>query len=137
MNQTDLAVKELQQALVMNAKLVPVRRALASIYASRGQVEQAMEQWKEALALDPNDFPTLVSYGLFLLKQQPGPEAAAYLRKAYQLDPEVPEVVDGYARALYLNGNISEARRIVRKGGDYYKTNPFFEQRRAAMLSGN
>ncbi len=137
MNQTDLAVKELQQALVMNAKLVPMRRAQASIYASRGQVEQAMEQWKEALALDPNDIPTLVSYGVFLLKQQPGTEAAAYLQKAYRLDPEEPEVVDGYARALYLNGNISEARRIVRKGGDYYKTNPFFEQRRAAMLSGN
>lgn len=137
MNQTDLAVKELQQALVMNAKLVPVRRALALIYASLGQVEQAMEQWKEALALDPNDIPTLVSYGVFLLNQQAGIEAAAYLQKAYQLDPEEPDVVDGYARALYLNGNISEARRIVRKGGDYYKTNPFLEQRRAAMLSGN
>jgi len=137
MNQTDLAIKELQQALVINAKLVPVRRILASIYASRGEVEQAMEQWKEALTLDPNDIPTIVSYGIFLLNQQPGTEAAAYLLKAYQLDPEDPEVIDGYARALYLNGYISEARRIVLKGGDYYKTNPFFEQRRAAMLNGN
>jgi len=122
---------------VINAKLVPVRRVLASIYASRGQVEQAMEQWKDALALDPNDIPTLVSYGVFLLQRQPSTEAGAYLQKAYQLDPEEPEVVDGYARALYLTGNIALARRIVRKGGDYYKKNPLFEQRRSAILSGN
>ncbi len=137
MNETDLAVKELEKALAMNAKLIPVRRILASIYASRGQVEQAMTQWKEALALDPGDVPTLIGYGIFLLKQQPGNEAAEYLGKAYHLDPEEPEVIDGYARALYLSGNISDARRIVRKGGDYYKGNPNFEQRRAAILSGH
>jgi spermidine synthase len=137
MNKTDLAVKELEQALAMNAKVVPVRRILASIYASRGQVEQAMVQWKEALALDRNDIPTLVGYGTFLLNQRPADEALDYLRKAYQLDPEDPDVIDGYARVEYLSGNISAARRIVRKGGDYYKSNPNFEQRRTAILSGN
>jgi spermidine synthase len=137
MNKTDLAVKELEQALEMNDKLVPVRRILASIYASRGQVEQAMEQWKEALALDGNDIPTLVGYGTFLLNQRPAAEAVDYLRKAYQRDSEDPDVIDGYARVEYLIGNISKARRIVRKGGDYYKSNPLFEQRRTAILSGN
>ncbi|HSQ78178.1 MAG TPA: fused MFS/spermidine synthase, partial [Nitrospirota bacterium] len=75
MNQADLAIKELQVTLAMNPRLVPARRMLASIYASRGQVEKSSEQWKEALALDPNDVPTLVGYGVFLAWQRSGAEA--------------------------------------------------------------
>jgi tetratricopeptide (TPR) repeat protein len=137
MNQTDLAVDELQRALALNPRVVSVRRDLASIYALRGQVEKAMEQWKDALALDPNDIPTLVGYGIFLARQGSSTEAIQYLRKAYQLDSEDPEVIDGYARVQYLSGNIPEARRIVLKGGHYYKGNPFFEERRSAILGGN
>jgi Flp pilus assembly protein TadD len=137
MNQTDLAVKELQQALALNPRLVPARRLLASIYESRGQVEKAREQWQETLALDPSDVPTLVGYGIFLAEQRPGSEAIEYVRKAYQLDPEDPDVIDGYARVEYLNGNRSEARRIVLKGGHYYEGNPFFEKLRAIILGTN
>jgi spermidine synthase len=136
MNQTDLAVDELQRALALNPRVVSVRRDLASLYASRGQVEKAMEQWKDALALDPNDVPTLVGYGIFLVGQGSSTEAIEYIRKAYQLDSEDPEVIDGYARVQYLSGNIPEARRIVLKGGNYYKGHPTFEERRAAILGG-
>ena len=137
MNQTDLAVKELQEALAMNPRLVPARRTLASIYASRGQIEKAGEQWKQALALDPNDVPTLVGYGVFLAGQQPSAEAIEYVRKAYRLDTEDPDVIDAYARVEYLSGNRSEARHIVLKGGRYYEGNAFFEQLRAAILGAN
>ncbi len=136
MNQTELAVKELREALTMNPRLIPARRMLASIYASRGQIEKAGEQWKEALALDPNDVPTLVGYGVFLAGQRPI-EALEYVQKAYQRDTEDPDVIDGYARVEYLSGNRSEARRIVLKGGRYYEGNPFFEQFRALVLGGN
>jgi spermidine synthase len=137
MNQADLAVRELRQALALDPGVVPARRMLAGIYASLGQVEKSREQWKEALALDPNDVPTLVGYGIFLAEQGPGAEAIAYARKAYHLDPGDPDVIDGYARVAYLNGKLSKARCIIRKGGDYYKGNPFFEQLRAAILGAN
>lgn len=136
-NQADLAVKELQEALTRNPRLVPALRMLASIYASRGQIEKAREQWKQALALDPNDVPTLVGYGVFLAEQRPSAEAIEYVRKAYQLDSEDPDVIDGYARVEYLSGNRAEARHIVLKGGRYYEGNSFFEQLRAAILGAN
>ncbi|HEX9020336.1 MAG TPA: fused MFS/spermidine synthase [Nitrospirota bacterium] len=137
MNRTDRAIKELEQALALNGRLVPVRRLLAEIYASRGQAGKAMERWKEALALDPNDVSTLVDYGVFLAEQQPGAEALDYARRAYRLAPQDPDAIDAYARVLYLLGNISRARCIVRKGGGYYESNPAFEKLRAAILSGN
>jgi Tfp pilus assembly protein PilF len=137
MNQTDLAVKELQQALALRPGLVPARRLLASIYESHGQVEKAREQWQEALALDPKDVPTLVGYGIFLAEQRPGAEAVEYVQKAYQLDPDDPDVIDGYARVEYLSGNNAEAQRIVLKGGHYYEGNPFFEKLRAIILGTN
>jgi tetratricopeptide (TPR) repeat protein len=135
MNQMDLAVTELQSALTRNSKLAPPRRLLASIYASRGKVEQALEQWKEALALDPDDVPTLVGYGMYLSNVRSASEALEYVRKAYRLDPGDPNVIDAYARVEYLNGDIKEAKRIVLRGGNYYKGNPYFESLRAEILS--
>ncbi len=135
--QSDAAVKELQHALKLNPRLVPTRRVLASIYASRGETENAMKLWKEALALDPDNVPTLVSYGLFLVDRQHPDEGIGFLQKAYGLDSEDPDVIDGYARAEYLGGHFQEAKRIVERGGSYYKSNPYFEQLRTAIMSGN
>ncbi len=135
-NRTDLAVKELQRALAMNARIVPAHRFLAEIYESQGQVAKALEQWDAALALDPNSVPTLLEYGIYLAKLRPGTDALGYARKAYRLDPDDPDVIDGYARVAYLEGNIEEARRIVQKGGDYFKGRPAYEKLRDAVLGG-
>ncbi len=138
MNQGDRAAQEFEQSIVLNAKLVPARRFLASIYAARGQTEEAAEQWKAALAFDPNNVPTLVDYGLFLIEQKLSTgtidEGIEYVHKAYELDSDDPEVIDGYARAAYLSGNLREAKRIVLKGGNYYKGNPYFENLRTIIL---
>ncbi len=136
-NQSDLAMTELQRALAMNTKLIPPRRILASIYASRGQSEQAIAQWKTALALDPNNVPTLVGYGIYLADLRSSSDALDYVRKAYRLDSEDPEVINAYAIVTYATGNISEARHIVLKGGNYYHGNRDFEKIRAAILSGS
>ena len=133
-NQTDLAVKELQQALMLNPGSVPVKRALASIYASQGQTEKALELWKEAFAIDPNDIPTLVGYGVFLSELQVNDEALKHLKKAYRLDPEDPEVIDSYAQALYQGCESSKAKSVVTKGNRYYESNPLFAKRRELIL---
>jgi spermidine synthase len=134
MNQTDLAVQELHQALALNPASVPVRRALASIYESRGETGKASEQWKDAYALDPNDIPTLVGYGAFLAEQRFYDKAIEYLRKAYLMDHEDADVIDGYAMVLYLGCESSEAKRIIHKSGRYYEGNPLFERHRALIL---
>lgn len=81
--------------------------------------------------------PTLVGYGLFLGERSRSAEAIEYVHKAYELDSEDPDVIDGYARVEYLSGNLENAKRIVNKGGNYYKANPYFEQMRAIILGSN
>ncbi len=137
MNRADLAAREFEQSIALNAKLVPARRFLAWIYAAREQSDEAIQLWKEALALDPDNVPTLVSYGLFLVDRQRLDEGIGYLHKAYELDSDDPDVIDGFARAEYLSGHLQEAKRIVERGGSYYKGNPSFEQLRTAIMSGN
>ncbi len=135
--QTDLAVREFEKTLTLNPQHAGARQKLASIYASRGQVEKAVDQWKACLALDPDNVVSLVEYGIFLAEQRPNTESIEYLQKAYRLDPHDPNVIDGYARVEYLNGNESEARGIVLKGGRYYKGNPDFEKLRQLILGAN
>ena len=120
----------------MNAKSVTARRFLGQLYASQGQVTEALEQWKEALALDPDNIPTLIGYGVYLANLRPGTDALEFVRKAYELDPDDPDAIDAYARVAYLEGHLGEARKIIQKGGDYFKGNPSFEKHRAMVLSG-
>jgi spermidine synthase len=106
MNQTDPAIFELEKALALNPRAVLVRRALASVYASRGQIEKAVKQWKDALAIDQNDVPTLLNYGSFLAEQRFDlKEAMGYLQRAYQLAPENPVVVQECDRIKQLGGD--------------------------------
>jgi len=135
-SQIDLAIKETRRALELNAKSVTARRFLAQLYASQGQVTEALEQWKEALALDPNNIPTLIGYGVYLASLRPGTEALEFVRKAYGLDPDDPDVIDAYARVAYLEGHLGDARKIIQKGGDYFKGNPSFEKHREMVLNG-
>ncbi len=135
MKETGLAVGELQRALTLNPGLVAARRDLGLIHASQGDVGKAMVEWKEALAAEPNDVKTLVFYGLSLAEGGFRSEAVSLLRRAYQLAPENPEVIDGYARGVYLSGDVTAARRIVLKGGRYFESNPAFEEFRARLLA--
>ncbi len=103
MNQTDAALAELEKALELNPGSVLVRRALASVYASRGQVEKAVRQWRDALAIDQNDVPTLLNYGAYLAEQRFYlDEAMGYLQRAFQLAPGNPVVVEECSRIRQL-----------------------------------
>lgn len=135
--QMELAEGELERAVSLNPQFVPARRGLAEIYAALGENEKAKEQWKEALAMDPDNVSTLEGYGIYLAQQRSGAKAVQLLGKAYKLDSEDPGIIDGYARAMYMLGDITDAKRIVKKGGDYYKANPLFDQLRAAILGAN
>jgi spermidine synthase len=134
MKRPDEAVKEVLHSIALDPGLVPARRFLASIYASLGKIKESTDQWKTALALDPGSVPTLAGYGIFLAETRPGPEAIDLARRAYQLDPEDADIIDTYARVLYLCGDPAEARRIVLRGGDYYKNDRGFEQMRKIIL---
>jgi spermidine synthase len=94
LNDTQEGVKELQQAVALNPGLVPALRNLGEIYASKGDVYKAVELWKRALSIDPNDVVTLVYYGRYL-EQSDNAEGEIYLERARRLAPNDFEKVNG------------------------------------------
>jgi spermidine synthase len=135
MKETDSAVGELQRALTLNPALVPARRELGLIYASRGRIGEAMAEWKKVLSVDPYDVKTLVFYGISLAAEGFRSGSVSLLKRAYQLAPKNPEVIDGYARGMYLAGDVATAKRIVLKGGRYYEGHPAFKEFRERLLA--
>ena len=86
LNDTGQGVKELQQALALNPRLVPAMRKLGEIYASKGDVYKAVALWKKALEIDPDDLETLVYYGGYL-EQSGNAKGGIYLERARRLAP--------------------------------------------------
>ena len=86
LNDTQQGVKELQQAVALNPRLVPAMRQLGEIYASKGDVYKATELWKKALEINPDDLVTLVYYGRYL-EQSGDVKGGIYLERARRLAP--------------------------------------------------
>jgi spermidine synthase len=94
--------RELEQALTLNPLLVSALRNLGVLAASRGEMDKATEQWKKALAINPDDVGTLVYLGSYLAGQKTTAEGMEYLRRARRLAPENPKVVDAYDLGVHL-----------------------------------
>jgi cytochrome c-type biogenesis protein CcmH/NrfG len=120
--------------LKLNPDLILARRGLGIIYASKGKVDKAIETWRETLSIDPNDITTLVLIGVQLAQQELVLAGEEYLQTAYELAPENPAVINGYAYVMYLAGDIHSARDIVNAGDNYFEGNPSFEGVRAMIL---
>ncbi len=100
MGANDPAIRELQQALILNPKLVPALRNVGVFYASQGQMDRAVEKWKEALSVNPDDIMSLVFYGIYLARQGAHSEAMDCLQNAYRLAPRNPKVAEAYLQVL-------------------------------------
>ncbi len=94
LNDTEQGVKELQQAVALNPRLVPAMRQLGEIYASKGDVYKATELWKKALEINPDDLVTLVYYGRYL-EQSGDASGNSYIERARRLAPNDFEKIKG------------------------------------------
>jgi spermidine synthase len=70
---------------------------MGEIHSSQGGEAAAMDEWRLALAMDPNHFYTLVNLGKFYLSKQQIKQAVPYLEHAIRIDPS-------NARAHHLRG---------------------------------
>jgi predicted Zn-dependent protease len=57
------------------------------IAAEAGHLDEAVERWKRAVALDPQDYQTLFNLGTTLRKLQRGEEARPYLEAYLKAAP--------------------------------------------------
>lgn len=90
---------------------VSVRRALASVRRSLGQLGEAAQLLDDMLAETPDDVATLIERSKVALDQEQAAEAEQTLRRAEKLAPDLPEVYLGLARCLNLAGRSPEAQR--------------------------
>ena len=73
--------------------------SMAVVYANRGWKDQALEEYRASVAADPSFRASWMNMGLLLVEMQRGPEAAAALRRAAELEPDA-------ARAALIRENV-------------------------------
>jgi len=87
------------------------------IWQSREKYEEAAEEVKKELQLNPRDSLALWKLGELVLRTNPA-EAKGHLQCAVKLDPDLPEAVLAYGRALLRAGEtekaVEEFHRVVR-----------------------
>jgi tetratricopeptide (TPR) repeat protein len=111
------AIHAYQKALSTKLDAMGAHYALGSVYAKVGRYEEAAEEMKKELQLNPRDSLALWKLGELALRTNPG-EAKGYLQLAVELAPDLPEAVLAYGRALLRTGEtekaVEEFHRVVR-----------------------
>jgi tetratricopeptide (TPR) repeat protein len=111
------AIRNYQQALRVKPDAVGVHYGLGSVYAKVGKYDDAAEELKKELQINSNDSLALWKLGELALRTDPE-QARKYLERAVSLDPDFPQAVLAYGRALARAGELEKAteqfRRVVR-----------------------
>jgi len=77
--------------------------------ATKGQTEEAIAEWKQALNLDPGDAKANYNFGLALLRKGTLDEAIAHFRTAVEAKPEFSDAQGNLGAALLQEGRLDEA----------------------------
>jgi len=110
------AVQDYREALRAKPGAVGAHYALGSVYARTGKYDEAAIEFKKELAINANDSLALWKLGELTLRINPQ-EARKYLERAVALNPDLPQAVLAYGRALARTGEIEKGveqfRRVV------------------------
>ena len=128
------ALREYETSLRLDPKGLTHRHSLADTYLISKMNEDAIRHFKIILQNHPKDIQALRGMGEALIQQKNFQEALIYCQKAYVISPNTPEVIDSYAWAAYLSGNIDLARKIVSQKGTYPKGVEYMKRRRKMIL---
>ena len=84
------AINCFRKSLQYNTNFVPSLMELAIIYEECNDFSRADKLYKRCLTLYPENYDLLIHYASCLIKQQKLLRAFKYLRKAEQLEPDLP-----------------------------------------------
>ncbi len=104
----DAAARFYRDALRANAAAVGVHYALGSIYANSGKYNDAAQEFREELKLNPHDSLALWKLGEVTLRTDPR-AACDYLERSLTLNPYLPQARLAYGRALLRQGETEKA----------------------------
>lgn len=106
----------IQRALELDPSSSEAHANLGVLYARRGELAGAEKAFKRSIELNPNDSNAYAWYGNFQLWTLRNHERAVALsRKAVDLDPVNVGWQQMYAEALFVAGNLEEAKTVLEK----------------------
>ena len=120
----DGAASEYKEAIRLKPDYRAAHSEIGHVYAQRGQVAEAIEEYKKALDAKPNELDLLewivrtrVRLGEALVSQGPSKlqEGIAELRRAVMIDPKRVEWLLALGKALHESGDYSEAAEVFSK----------------------
>jgi tetratricopeptide (TPR) repeat protein len=82
---------------------------LAVELATKGQNDEAIAEWKQALDLDPGDAKANYNFGLALLRKGTLDEAITHFQTAVKAKPEFSDAQSNLGAALLQEGRLDEA----------------------------
>lgn len=88
---------------------------LANALARQGQIDQAIQSYRQALALDPTSVAAHFNLGNALLKKGDLKAAARQFQEAIRLGPDFPEAYRNAAGVLVELGDLEGAIEMLRK----------------------
>ncbi|MBI2837597.1 MAG: tetratricopeptide repeat protein [Acidobacteria bacterium] len=86
--------------------------------AAGGRIGEAIGQYEKALTLVPDRGSIYLALGDLYLRQNDYPHAISNLQQAVDRSPQEAPVKARLAEALYLNGNLEQARDMYRELGE-------------------
>jgi tetratricopeptide (TPR) repeat protein/TolB-like protein len=114
----DKAKVNCEKALGTDPKLAEGHVCLGNVYRSRGEYEMALQQIKQAIALDQSDVRAILALGDTFDKLDNYVAAEAAFKKAVDLDPNYWAVYNWSGFFYYGRANYAEAEKMFRKASE-------------------
>ena len=111
-----LSERSAHRALELDSTLSDAHLALAYTLKMRWRFPEAEQEFRDALALAPDDPPVHHWYGVFLYAVGRAGESVEQLARARELDPFGSTIATDGAIALYSAGRFDEALAEARRG---------------------
>jgi Flp pilus assembly protein TadD len=113
-NNPQAASEAFNAALKLKADLLDAHRGLGQAYQQLGKMDQAVQSYREALALSDKDVTSLNNLAWILAEIRKKPDEALPLAiKAEQLAPNSAEVLDTLGWVQYRRGDYTDAEKSL------------------------
>ncbi len=108
------AIKIQKEWLDTHQDDMAARLALANTYTRENMVDESVEEYRNILKQNQNNLIALNNLAWFLKEKKPQ-EALEYAKRADEIKPESPEIMDTLAMVMLKNGQAREAQRVMDK----------------------